>query len=270
MRKPLAKNKGAILILTFIIMVTLAAITIAFLYMTSMQTRSSGRSVADAKAFWVAEAGRAKARWALTTGGKTVGWGETANPFGSGKGTYVATTAYSDPPTNQHVTITSSGYIPNNADYVARRQVVESDIPFGGDTNLSLGAGASASSQSGSHSAEDANDGNSSSKWMAHDKDDAWLKLNFGSPTTFDQVVINGQNNINSVTIGYSNNDIAYSSVTSLTESPAWMFTFDLITAQYLRLNMGVDSNKKAEVNELETYNTAQEGLGQGEFSTSW
>lgn len=264
-------ENGVVLILVFIIMAFLTVVTVAFLYMTSIQTKSSGRELASAKAFWVAEAGLAKARWALTTGagGQAVGWGETASPFGAGNGTYVVTTVYSDPPANRHVTITSSGYIPNNTSYVAKRSVVESDIPFGG--NLSLGATATASSESGAHPASDATDGRSNTKWAASDKDDAWLKLNFGNPITFDQVIINGQNNIDSVTISYSNNDIAYSSVTNLTESPAWTFTFDSVTAQYLRVDMNVGSNKKAEVNELETYDTAKQGLqGQGEFSTLW
>ena len=137
--------------------------------------------------------------------------------------------------------------------------------------NLSSGATATASSSTVGHPASDAIDGDDhNTKWAASDKDDAWLKLNFGNATAFDQVVINGQNNINSATIEYSNNDIAYNSVTNMAESPAWTFTFDSVTAKYLRVNMNVDSNKKAEVNELETYDTAQEGLGQGEFSTLW
>ena len=263
-------ENGVVLILVFIIMVFLTVVTVTFLYMTSIQTKGSGRELASTQAFWVAEAGLAKAKWALTTDEQEVGWGETASPFGAGNGTYVVATAYSDPPANQHVTITSDGYIPDNTTYVAKRRVVESDMSIGDSENLSLGATATASSESGGHPASDSIDGDDNSKWMASDKDDAWLKLNFGSAIAFDRVVINGQNNINSVTIEYSNNDIAYSSVTNLTESPAWTFTFDSVTAKYLRVNMNVDSNKKAEVNELETYDTSQEGLGQGEFSTLW
>jgi len=267
-----ARNKkGMVLILTFIIMVALAAIAVTFLYMTSVQTRASGRNIQDAQAFWVAEAGLAKARWALTTGGQAVGWSEPpSSPFGAGNGTYIVITAYSDAPANQHVTITSEGYIPRNTNYVAKRQVVESDIPFSGaGTNLSLSATATASSASGGHPAGDAIDGNTHSKWAASDKGNAWLKLDFGSAATFDKVVINGQKNINSSTIEYSTNDVAYTGVTNLVELPTWTYTFDSVTAQYLRFNMEVASNKSAEVSELETYNTAG-GLGQGLFTTSW
>ena len=56
MRK-LSANKGAVLILTFIIMVTLTAITTGFLFMTSTQLRGSAYDVASSKALWIAEAG---------------------------------------------------------------------------------------------------------------------------------------------------------------------------------------------------------------------
>ena len=56
MRK-LSANKGAVLILTFIIMVTLTAITTGFLFMTSSQLRGSAYDVASSKALWIAEAG---------------------------------------------------------------------------------------------------------------------------------------------------------------------------------------------------------------------
>ena len=56
-RFQLSAEKGAVLILTFIIMVTLTAITAGFLFMTSSQLRSSAYDVASSKAFWLAEAG---------------------------------------------------------------------------------------------------------------------------------------------------------------------------------------------------------------------
>lgn len=50
-------EKGAVLILTFLIMTTLIVITGGFLYMTSTQLRGSGYDLASAKALWIAEAG---------------------------------------------------------------------------------------------------------------------------------------------------------------------------------------------------------------------
>lgn len=55
--EPRITEKGVILILTFIIMSTLTAITVGFLYMTSHQLKGSGYDMTSAKAFWLAEAG---------------------------------------------------------------------------------------------------------------------------------------------------------------------------------------------------------------------
>jgi len=52
----LSANKGVVLILTFIIMATLTAITTGFLFMTSSQLRGSAYDVASSKALWIAEA----------------------------------------------------------------------------------------------------------------------------------------------------------------------------------------------------------------------
>lgn len=50
-------EKGSVLILTFIIMITLTAITVGFLNMTSTRLRGSAYDVASSKALWLAEAG---------------------------------------------------------------------------------------------------------------------------------------------------------------------------------------------------------------------
>ena len=51
------REKGVILILTFIILTTLTAIVVAFLYMTSIQTKGSGYDIVSHKALWIAEGG---------------------------------------------------------------------------------------------------------------------------------------------------------------------------------------------------------------------
>ena len=56
MRK-LYDRRGAVLIMTFIIMVTLMAMTAGFLFMTSGQLRGAAYDVVSSKAFWLAEAG---------------------------------------------------------------------------------------------------------------------------------------------------------------------------------------------------------------------
>jgi len=51
------EKRGAVLILTFIIMVTLTAVTVAFLYITTIQTKGSGHDIISSQALWLAEAG---------------------------------------------------------------------------------------------------------------------------------------------------------------------------------------------------------------------
>jgi Tfp pilus assembly protein PilX len=60
-------KRGMILILTFIIMITLIAVTSVFLCMTSVQARGSGYAILRAKALWLAEAGLQKALYQLNT-----------------------------------------------------------------------------------------------------------------------------------------------------------------------------------------------------------
>lgn len=262
-------KKGAALILVFVILIGLSGVLFAFLATVSNEMKSASATLRNTQAFYIAEAGLAKARWALTTGEEDVGWGETNNdPFGTGEGTYIVTTEYSDSPTNEHVTIASEGYFPSSADYVARRAVVESAIPvsFGG-TNLSLAATASASSSQGGNTPDKATDGQSNTRWRSNVSNGSWLKLDFGSATTFDKIVVSGTK-IDSYAIEYSDNDSSYNAVTSLVEDPAWTFTFDSVEARYLRFSV---SGNRPEINELETYNTAAPaGLEKGEFSTSW
>lgn len=91
-RSRLGDNRGAVLILTFIIMTTLAAITITFLYMTSIQTKTAGYDIVSHKAFWLAEAGIQKAVWNLKTpvadGGQGEDWTTAGTTESLGDGTY--------------------------------------------------------------------------------------------------------------------------------------------------------------------------------------
>ena len=272
------KNKrGAALILVFLIFVGLSGIAFVFLTMVRDEIGSAGAGLWNIQAFYLAEAGLAKARWALTVGGETLGEWEGEEDIAVTVGTTTIGTYTIDPPVDNDdgtCTITTYGYVPNDNNPLAKRQVVEENIPVGGDlTNLSLVATISASSEKlPPNPATNANDGDSGTQWKAGSKDDAWLKLDFGSAATFDRVIFTG-NNINSVTIYYSSNDSDYTEVTNAVEDPGRTVNFDSVSAQYLRLDMDVDSNKTAEINEFESYNSAEDvsaTLGQGEFSTSW
>lgn len=254
------RKSGAALILTFIVLVSLVLVAFAFVTMINYEIRGAGVGMRNMQAFYIAEAGRAKARWALTEGGESVGWGETDVSFG--EGTYTVTTADNGDGT---YTITSEGYIPDDISPLARRRVIERNIPLIA-VNLSLGATATASSTQGGFVPANAIDGNSITRWRSNVRNGSWLKINFGAATAFDKVVIDGSR-IDSYTIEYSTDDITYLPVTGLVESPPWTFTFNLVSAQYLRLSV---NGNRPEVMELETYNTAAGGLGQGEFATSW
>jgi hypothetical protein len=262
-------RKGIVLILTFIVLVILTIIVFAFLSMMSYEMKSVGAQTRDIKAFYIAEAGRAKARWALLVDEQPLPWTEEDTALGAGTFTVTAADDLGD---GSATTITSSGYIPNDTNPIARRQVVEADIVVGSGalTNFSSGADISASSEKlPSNSKENAIDGDSGTSWKSNSKDDAWLQLDFGSSQTFNRVVYSGSN-INSVTIEYSSNGSDWTTAGTGSSSPV---NFTSVDGQYLKFTMSVDISKTAEVNEMETYNSDEEvdpTLGNGKFSTSW
>lgn len=73
-------------------MVALTTIVVAFLFMTSIQTKGSGYDIASHKALWLAEAGLQKAVWNLMTpvgnGGQGEDWITTGTSESSGDGNY--------------------------------------------------------------------------------------------------------------------------------------------------------------------------------------
>ena len=261
-----AKRRGSALIITFIIMISIISLALGLLTMTRAEIKSATAGLHNLQAYYIAEAGLAKARWALTEDGQSLGWGESDASFG--EGTYTVTTTDNGDGT---CTIVSEGYTPDDTNPKARRRVEERDVlvSSGGGSNLSIGATATASAVQGSFVAANSNDGDSGTKWKSSVNNGSWLKLNFGSSTTFDRIVIDDGTKIDSETIEYSTDDVGYSAVTGLAEAPTWTFTFDPVSAQYLRLNV---NGNRPEVNELETYDTSTGSttLGQGDFLTAW
>jgi hypothetical protein len=182
-------KQGLALVFVLIILVALAGVALAFWYAINSEIITAGAGLANARAFYVAEAGRAKARYELTTGGHTAPYTETDVAFGNG--TYTVTAAYSDPPTNQHVTITSDGYVPNRTKPVAHRQVVEKSIQLGG-SNISLGSAATASDYRTNNDPSKAIDGNTNTRWISRTRGSSWLQLDYGSTKTVGRVVVRG------------------------------------------------------------------------------
>ena len=266
-------KKGVIIIFVLLILVALMGVALAFWYAVNSEIKSAGAGLLNAKAFYVAEAGRAKARWALTSGAQAVGWGETSSPFGAGKGTYIVTTAYSDPPANQHVTIISDGYIPDNTNVKARRQVAENNILIGSGTNLSLGSNgteASSSPYQGNNEPEEAIDANTNTGWISSVKASSWLSLDYDSQKTVSRVVVNGSK-ITSIVVQYSNNGTNWTNVLNPSGALPGTRTFTPVTAQYLKLVITSGANEKAQVNEFESYTGASGAttLDKGKFATS-
>lgn len=91
---------GAISIFTFVVMLTLIAITVAFLYMISIRIKSSGLELTSGQAFWLAEAGIQKAIWNLKTpvanGGQGEEWTTAGVTESLGDGSYTMVVARYD------------------------------------------------------------------------------------------------------------------------------------------------------------------------------
>ncbi len=261
----LGNKKGVILIFVLIILVALMGVGLAFWYAINSEIKSAGAELANAQAFYIAEAGRAKARYELTVGGQTVPYTPPEVVFENG--TYIVGVNYSDKlPVNQYVTITGYGYIPNSTKPVAKRQVVEKDVFFvsggaGGGTNLSLNATAHASDSD--NKADKANDGKTATKWQSNNTGSFWISMTFIAPNNFNRVVVNGVNT-GSYVVQYSNNGTTWTNVESPVENPVGTIKFNAVSAGYMRLNF---SGTKPDINELETYGGAS--LGQGKFSSS-
>ncbi|MFH1771503.1 MAG: discoidin domain-containing protein [Candidatus Omnitrophota bacterium] len=76
-------KKGVILILTFIVLVSIVAITLSFLTMVFYRTKGSGYDKLSSQSFWLAEAGLQKAIWNLKTPVASGGRGEDWTTVGT-------------------------------------------------------------------------------------------------------------------------------------------------------------------------------------------
>lgn len=85
-------ERGVVLISTFILMIALTAIVVAFLVMNATQSRVMASDIVSAKALWLAEAGVQKSFWNLKTptgsGGQGENWTTTGTSENLGDGNY--------------------------------------------------------------------------------------------------------------------------------------------------------------------------------------
>jgi hypothetical protein len=238
----------------------------------------SGKSqLLDKQAFYIAEAGWQRARQAIAANT----WTAAASPgnaytesFGSGE--YRVTIVDNGDGT---YTITSEGYVPNQTLAAARRRVVERNLSAASSsgTNLSLAAAILASSsQPGSGNApSNANDGQTATKWQASTAGNGeWLRLDFGSATAVNRVVILEHPHVDGLTVESSADGSTWTTVPGLSvvESPAqtWTANFTTTSTRYLRTVFNnVPANQTAGAKEFESYN-ASLTLGQGAVTTQW
>ena len=269
-------EQGAILFLTFLMMVVLAGLALA-VGVFSQNSLVTGKSQSlDKQAFYIAEAGLQRARQAIVAGT----WTAAPSPgnvytesFGTGE--YQVTVVDNG---NSTDTITSDGYVPSQTTTVAKRKAVASNVSV--STNLSLNPNviASASSSKGSDTPDQAKDGNTSTTWQANTNGSgSWLALDFQTTPTLDKIVIKEDNNIDGLTIEWSDDSSSWTAPSGLSvvESPAktWTATFTATSHRYFRSRLtSVPSNKKAAVQEMESYNTVSNtvSLSRGTLTTQW
>ena len=282
-------RRGAVLLLTFMMGLLVAGLALAVGVFAHNSVVSGRNQWLDRQAFYIAEAGWQRARQALSTGE----WIAAPSPgltytetFGSGA--YRVTVVDESDGDKKHdddkatYTITSEGYVPNQALALAKRKVIEQAVSVTqpASANLSLGAAISASSSKpgAGNAPENANDGKNSTKWQADTKgDDEWLALDYGAATTVNHVVAQEHQHVDGVTVYTSKDGVTWTPAPNLTvvEPPdkkgkTWNASFTTVSTRYLRVVLTNEKSKDTTgVSELESYNAALM-LGQGTVATQW
>lgn len=274
-----SNQRGAALLLTFLMMLVLSGLALAVGINGQNSQLIARDTYTDRLAVYVSEAGWQRARQQIVAGN----WTAAAAPGN----TYTEDVTAADGATvlgqyqvtlidhgSSEYQITSSGYVPNTTNYTARRQIVEYEITASssGGTNYSLTATAAASSSNASYPASNANDGNTSTRWEASSNGDAWLRMDYGSATTLNQIIVNEQSHIDDVTIEWSDDASSWTTASglSVTESGGnWTATFTAVSHRYFRASIDAPSSKKPSVKEMESYSTSS-ALSAGSVATQW
>jgi len=277
-------QRGAALLTTFLMMLTLAGLALAVGVCAQNSLLSGKNQVTDKQAYYLAEAGWQRARQQIASSASDK-WLANTPPYTEsfGAGTYVVTIVDNTSPLTENgtsdYTITSQAYIPDQASAVAQRRIIEyqTDVSVS-NTNLSLSATASASSTRSSNVAANAKDGDTGTKWQANTKGpNEWLAMDYGNAVTADKMVIKDDGNIvSAITIEFSDNGSSWTAVGSPTivESPSKTFTitFTSTSHRYFRaLFPDVSSSDQVGVKEMEAYSTVSRSVtftGAGDVTT--
>lgn len=272
-------NKGVSIIVAIFIMLVLSLIiaTVAALVATSGDVAVN--YLESLKAFYIAEAGlaRARVRLSLSTGDLDY-WdyrvNNTETEKSIGAGTFIVTTSYNS--ALDAVTITSTGFVPagfvpDSINQRAKRQVKEKDIPFVKPIT--------ASSEAVKHPANHAIDGKLDTYWESGERAlSHWLKLTFIDTVAFNKVIFYSD------TVKIDEFHIEYYDGTSFVPvnnpvkdgptGPDNMFTvtFDQVDSDRVRLVVDYVKKAKPTISEFEVYLLSGEkaepkgSLGKGTF----
>ncbi len=280
------QERGVVLLITLVMMLVLSGLALASAIFSQHSVLTGQSQLLDKQAFFIAEAGWQRARQALAAGT----WQAAVSPGNAytesfGAGTYTVTIVDQSAPATQNgsttYTLTSDAYVPNSTTPAARRTVVEDNTDATAtNTNQSLTAAATASTEASGQAATKANDGSvsASSYWQANTAGSGqWLKLDYtASPPTLDTFILYEKSNITGITVEYSNDNSSWSSPSgvSVTNSgTTWTATFTAAAHRYFRATFTASgAGKKVSVKEWESYSGAARTatLSQGTFTTSW
>jgi Tfp pilus assembly protein PilX len=280
MKGRLQPHRGSVLLLTFLVMLVVAGLVAAVGWYAQSNLQSARAQWLDRRAFAIAEAGWQRARQALAaeTWVASVSPGNTyTESFGGGE--YTVTIVASNACTSScDYTITASAYIPNQANAIARRQLVETDlnvtVTSGTNYSLAVSTIASASSSNGTNLPALAKDGLSATKWQSGTNGSgSWLAMDYGSATTLDRIIVKEDANITNLTIEWSDDGAVWNAPTGLAVSNSgktWTANFGSTSHRYFRSRFtGVPSGRKAAVKESESYNISI-SLATGDVTTVW
>ncbi len=263
-----ASRRGAALFITFIMMLMLAGLALAIGVFSQNSLVTGQSQLLDKQAFFIGEAGQQRARQLLGTGERAVGCGENVS-FGAGEYNVTTAIAAGGTLTAGPYTITSDGFVPSSATPLARRQLLTAGltptITLG--TNLSPDATASASSSSGGHTPDLANDEDTGTRWESNVAGaGSSLEMDHGSATAVDEIIIRERNDtITSLTIEWSDDNSTWTVVSclaTLASPPSGsnqVFTnrFNQQSHRFYRARFtAVPAGQRAQVREMEDYNT--------------
>jgi Tfp pilus assembly protein PilX len=266
--KIFTNNKGVVALISLFFVLMLSGVGLALMSMYADEVRIVNRSWDDLRALALAEAGRARARYMLTTGAASRPWSETASPFGAGSGTYTVSA-----PAGSPFTITSTGYYPSNTAPRAQRVVTETDVVGGGGggTNLStvVGVVATASSVQGGNAANRARDNSGITFWRSNTNGNSWIRLDYGSAKTVSSVTLTNGAGLAVAVVQYSTTGVfpgtpVSGTVGSFTNSGGTQ-SFTQFTARYIFIS--IPTGNRPQIYEFQTFGPGT--LTKGTFGTS-